>query len=52
MEKVVLVEVETMNKILGVLGSMPYNQIADLLAEIQAKTQVIDKPAEEADKGE
>lgn len=47
MEKVVLVEVETMNKILGVLGSMPYNQIADLLSEIQAKTQVIDKPVEE-----
>ena len=49
MEKVVLIEVDTMNKILAVLGAMPFNQVSELIAEIQNNTNVVDRPSGEAE---
>jgi len=49
MEKVVLIEIDTMNKILAVLGAMPYNQVSELVAEIQNNTNIIDRPSGEAE---
>ena len=48
-DKVVLVEVETMNKVLALLGSMPYNQVAELVNEIQQNTSVVDRPEADAE---
>ena len=41
-----------MNKILGVLGSMPYNQVAELLTEVQVNTKVIEKPQPQSEESE
>lgn len=48
MAQVAKLPIETMNKVLGVLGNMPYGQVAELIAEVRQSTQVL----EEDDGGE
>jgi hypothetical protein len=31
---------ETMNKVLGVLGNMPYGQVAELIAEVRSGVEI------------
>lgn len=41
MAEVAKVPLETMNKILNVLGGMPYGQVAELIQEVRSNTQVV-----------
>lgn len=38
---VVQIEINTMNKVLELLGSMPYNQVAGLVEEIKSSSEVV-----------
>ncbi len=40
----VTIPVETLNKVLGILGSLPYQQVAGVVAEVQQQVQPIEKP--------
>jgi len=31
---------DTMNKVLGVLGNMPYSQVAELIAEVRSVVEI------------
>lgn len=35
---------DTMNKVLNVLGNMPYAQVAELIQEVRSSTQVTEEP--------
>lgn len=49
MAQVAKLPLDTMNKVLNVLGNMPYGQVADLIQEVRQNTQVIDEPEAEAE---
>lgn len=40
MAQVAKVPLDTMNKVLNVLGSMPYSQVVDLITEVRSTTTV------------
>ena len=44
MAQVAKLPLETMNKVLGVLGNMPYGQVADLIQEVRQSTEVVEEP--------
>jgi hypothetical protein len=44
MAQVAKLPLETMNKVLGVLGSLPYGQVAELIQEVRQATQVEEVP--------
>ena len=48
MAQVVKLPIDTMNKVLQTLGNLPYGQVAELIAEVRAETQVIEEPDEPA----
>ena len=41
MAEVAKVPIDIMNKILNVLGGMPYSQVAELIQEVRQNTQVV-----------
>jgi hypothetical protein len=41
------VPVETVNKVLNFLASLPYSQVAELITEIQQKSEIIEPTVEE-----
>jgi len=44
MAQVAKLPLETMNKVLGVLGNLPYGQVAELIQEVRQATQVVEEP--------
>ena len=51
MAQVAKLPLDTMNKVLNVLGNMPYAQVADLIQEVRQQTEVVeetDTPADSA----
>jgi hypothetical protein len=54
MSQVVQLPVEVMNRVLSVLTALPYNQVADVITEVQSNVKVVsvesaeEKEAEEA----
>lgn len=44
MAQVAKLPLETMNKVLGVLGNLPYGQVAELIQEVRQSTQVVEEP--------
>jgi len=41
MKTIVQVEIDAMNRVLDLLGSMPYNQVAGLVADLKENSKVI-----------
>jgi len=39
--------VETVNKVLNFLASRPYTEVAELIAEVQQKSEILEPPVEE-----
>lgn len=50
MATVAKLPLDTMNKVLNVLGNMPYAQVAELIAEVRQSTQVVEEPDAEPEK--
>ena len=46
MAQVAKIPLDTMNKVLNVLGNMPYAQVADLIMEVRQTTIVDEEPDE------
>ena len=46
---VVQVPVESMNRVLALLGSMPYNQVAEIVEDLRANSQLVSVGEEEAE---
>lgn len=44
MAQVAKLPLDTMNKVLSVLGNMPYGQVADLIQEVRQETEVVEEP--------
>ena len=40
MTQIAKLPLETMNKVLGVLGNMPYGQVAELIAEVRSSVKI------------
>jgi hypothetical protein len=49
MAQVAKLPLETMNKVLGVLGNLPYGQVAELIQEVRQATQVVEEPDAEGE---
>jgi len=43
MAEVAKLPLETMNKVLNLLGGMPYGQVAELIQEIRANAQILNE---------
>jgi len=43
MAQVAKLPLDTMNKVLNVLGNMPYAQVADLIQEVRQQTDVVEE---------
>ena len=41
MAEVAKLPLDTMNKVLNVLGGMPYGQVAELIQEVRQNTQIV-----------
>ena len=41
MKSVVQVEIDTLNRVLDLLGSMPYNQVAALVQDLRENSKVV-----------
>ena len=44
----VTLPLETLNKVLQALASMPYSQVHELIAEVQSKVEIDDRSEEES----
>ncbi len=43
MAEVAKLPLDTMNKVLNLLGSMPYGQVAEIIQEVRASAQIVNE---------
>lgn len=48
MKNVAQIDIDTLNKVMGLLGDMPYSKVFELIAEIQKNTKIVQVEEETA----